>query len=369
MVFAAGLGARMRPLRTAAEAADRGRRPRPDRSLPRSVRRERRRAKAIVNVHWLPTRSRRIWRRGRTPKSSFPTNASAARPGRRDQEGAARIGQRAVLYLQHRRVLDRGAALQPRASRRCFRSRRHGRSRCWSPRSAGAVGVDWPGDFTMTRDGRLERRASRAMSRPSSIPASASSSRNFSRTWRRTSSGSRRSSSRAAARGRLFGVRLDGLWLHVGRPGDDRGSGAGGRPFDAVARHFLKSRNRPTSSRFCKSWPIHWPRGETFRAMKLPSELGPIHFVGIGGIGMSGIAEVLINLGHSVQGSDASDNANVKRLREHGARVFVGHDAGQSRRGRGRRRVDRDQARQSGACRRRARGAFRSSAARRCSPN
>ncbi len=61
--------------------------------------------------------------------------------------------------------------------------------------------------------------------------------------------------------------------------------------------------------------------------MKLPKEIGPIHFVGIGGIGMSGIAEVLINLGHTVQGSDASDNANVKRLRERGAKVFVGHDA------------------------------------------
>src|SRR5271167_2243705 len=63
--------------------------------------------------------------------------------------------------------------------------------------------------------------------------------------------------------------------------------------------------------------------------MKLPSELGPIHFVGIGGIGMSGIAEVLLNLGYKVQGSDASDNANVKRLRERGASVFVGHDAAQ----------------------------------------
>ena len=52
--------------------------------------------------------------------------------------------------------------------------------------------------------------------------------------------------------------------------------------------------------------------------MKLPSELGPIHFVGIGGIGMSGIAEVLLNLGYTVQGSDASENANVKRLREQG---------------------------------------------------
>src|SRR6187551_3558040 len=62
--------------------------------------------------------------------------------------------------------------------------------------------------------------------------------------------------------------------------------------------------------------------------MKLPTGLGPIHFVGIGGIGMSGIAEVLINLGYTVQGSDASDSGNVKRLRDKGARVAVGHAAG-----------------------------------------
>jgi UDP-N-acetylmuramate--alanine ligase len=61
--------------------------------------------------------------------------------------------------------------------------------------------------------------------------------------------------------------------------------------------------------------------------MKLPSELGPIHFVGIGGIGMSGIAEVLVNLGYVVQGSDAADNANVKRLRDKGVLVHVGHAA------------------------------------------
>ena len=61
--------------------------------------------------------------------------------------------------------------------------------------------------------------------------------------------------------------------------------------------------------------------------MKLPPELGAIHFVGIGGIGMSGIAEVLHNLGHTVQGSDASDGANVKRLREKGIACFVGHKA------------------------------------------
>jgi UDP-N-acetylmuramate--alanine ligase len=59
--------------------------------------------------------------------------------------------------------------------------------------------------------------------------------------------------------------------------------------------------------------------------MKMPRDIGPVHFVGIGGIGMSGIAEVLINLGYTVSGSDAADNANVKRLREQGAKVAIGH--------------------------------------------
>ncbi len=61
--------------------------------------------------------------------------------------------------------------------------------------------------------------------------------------------------------------------------------------------------------------------------MRLPREIGPIHFVGIGGIGMSGIAEVLCNLGYTVQGSDASENANVIRLREKGVKVSIGHKA------------------------------------------
>ena len=61
--------------------------------------------------------------------------------------------------------------------------------------------------------------------------------------------------------------------------------------------------------------------------MNLPRELGPIHFIGIGGIGMSGIAEVLLNQGYAVQGSDAAENANVQRLRDRGARIFIGHCA------------------------------------------
>ncbi len=61
--------------------------------------------------------------------------------------------------------------------------------------------------------------------------------------------------------------------------------------------------------------------------MKLPRDIGPVHFVGIGGIGMSGIAEVLANLGYTVTGSDVADGANVKRLRDLGIKVSVGHKA------------------------------------------
>jgi UDP-N-acetylmuramate--alanine ligase len=61
--------------------------------------------------------------------------------------------------------------------------------------------------------------------------------------------------------------------------------------------------------------------------MRLPREIGPIHFVGIGGIGMSGIAEVLCNLGYTVQGSDVAEGANVARLRDKGIKVMVGHKA------------------------------------------
>ena len=83
--------------------------------------------------------------------------------------------------------------------------------------SAGAVGVDWPGDFTMTRDGRLERREDRHVApfvytgvgilKPelfADVPEEIFRLAPFFHA--------------AAAEGRLYGVRLDGLWLHVGRP-------------------------------------------------------------------------------------------------------------------------------------------------------
>lgn len=59
----------------------------------------------------------------------------------------------------------------------------------------------------------------------------------------------------------------------------------------------------------------------------MDSKIRQIHMVGIGGAGMSGIAEVLLNLGYDISGSDMSDSAVVKHLRSLGARIAVGHAA------------------------------------------
>ena len=62
-------------------------------------------------------------------------------------------------------------------------------------------------------------------------------------------------------------------------------------------------------------------------ATKLPTDVGPIHFVGIGGIGMSGIAEVLLNHGYRVQGSDLKSSKITDRLKSLGATIFEGQGA------------------------------------------
>ena len=63
------------------------------------------------------------------------------------------------------------------------------------------------------------------------------------------------------------------------------------------------------------------------RLRPVPFSLGPVHFVGIGGIGMSGIAEIMLKIGYQVQGSDAKASANTERLEKLGARIYIGHDA------------------------------------------
>src|SRR5690606_20758165 len=95
-----------------------------------------------------------------------------------------------------------------------------------------------------------------------------------------------------------------------------RRSGAPRRPGDRAARRQWRRRQGQRCQR---------TGGSGMR--QLPLSIGTIHFVGIGGIGMSGIAEILHNLGYSVQGSDHAESANVKRLRELGIPVMVGHRA------------------------------------------
>ena len=60
---------------------------------------------------------------------------------------------------------------------------------------------------------------------------------------------------------------------------------------------------------------------------RVPLDIGAIHFIGIGGIGMSGIAEIMHNLGYEVQGSDEAESANVKRLQAMGIKIAIGHKA------------------------------------------
>ena len=62
-------------------------------------------------------------------------------------------------------------------------------------------------------------------------------------------------------------------------------------------------------------------------SMPLPAELGAVHFVGIGGSGMSGIARLFLAAGHRVTGSDRSENHNTEDLRALGATVSIGHSA------------------------------------------
>ena len=59
----------------------------------------------------------------------------------------------------------------------------------------------------------------------------------------------------------------------------------------------------------------------------IPNDLGTVHFIGIGGSGMSGIARLVIGMGHKVTGSDVRESPNIGQLRELGAQIHIGHDA------------------------------------------
>ncbi len=65
--------------------------------------------------------------------------------------------------------------------------------------------------------------------------------------------------------------------------------------------------------------------------MQMPGDIGTVHIIGIGGIGMSAIAEILLAKGYRVQGSDQKESANVRRLRAKGIPVLIGHDGANSK--------------------------------------
>lgn len=83
-----------------------------------------------------------------------------------------------------------------------------------------------------------------------------------------------------------------------------------------------KPRSQPSVKPMQEQMPR--PLSRQFSGQLRP--MGPIHIVGIGGIGMSGIAEVMHGLGYPVRGSDIAENANVQRLRQRGIEVLIGHD-------------------------------------------
>jgi N-acetyl-alpha-D-muramate 1-phosphate uridylyltransferase len=217
MVFAAGLGTRMRPITDTL--------PKPlvkvagrtliDHCLDRFA--ENGVSRAVVNVHWLA-----------------------------DQIEAHLIGRDAPQILisdERARLLDQGGGIKralPRLGPEPFflcntdafwiegpRSNLKRLAEAFDPETmdaillvaagAGAVGVDWPGDFTMDRDGRLSGREPRRIApfvytgvgiiKPQLFEGVADDVFRLAPFFYR-----------AAEKGRLFGLRLDGLWLHVGRP-------------------------------------------------------------------------------------------------------------------------------------------------------
>ena len=297
-------------------------------------------------------------------------------------------------------VLCRPAARRARPSRRVRRQpgrAHHGRHRAARDRAARSASA-------VARSRSRSRRARRTSAGSSDIYARAEGGGGGRAVLHRSAGADRGRASRRRALGRLDRGRTGGdraagdpgAAAACARPGpvrQCRRAGNGGRGACACARTISRPSGLRPRSRALASAPeklvamaaaarsqgaidaaerladlvVADDREEP--AMKLPRDIGPIHFVGIGGIGMSGIAEVLINLGYTVQGSDASDSANVKRLRDKGAKISVGHSAADARRRRGGRGVDRDQARQSGAHRRRAPSACRWCAAPKCWPS
>ena len=236
MVFAAGLGhAHAADHRRDSQAADQGRRADADRSLPRPACRGRRRARRSSTCIGSPTRSRRISRPRVAPKIVI----SDERATLLDQGGGIKkalpligdapffICNTDAFWIEGPRSNSPGwprpsipramdalllvAASGGRGRRRLAGRFHHGPRR--------------PTDAARAAPCRAVRLCRRRHRQAATVRKESP----------RTSSASRRSSSAPPSKGRLYGVRLDGFWLHVGRPRVDRRGGAGDRPVAAAS--------------------------------------------------------------------------------------------------------------------------------------
>ena len=218
MVLAAGLGTRMRPLTD--------RRPKPlvevggkalidhvlDRLADAGVER------AVVNVHYLAEQiERHLAARTKPQIVISDERGDAARHRRRRGQGAAGTRRRAVLPSQFRHALDRRREAQSRAARRRLRSRqRWTRCCCWRP-TTGSIGYAGRGDFAMAPDGRLRARGEREVA-PFVYAGAAILSPALFADAPQGEFPLTDLFDRAAEAGRLYGLRLEGLWMHVGTP-------------------------------------------------------------------------------------------------------------------------------------------------------
>jgi MurNAc alpha-1-phosphate uridylyltransferase len=217
MVFAAGLGRRMRPItdttpKPLVEVAGRAL---IDHCLDRFA--ENGVARAVVNVHWLADRIEAHLARRKTPRIVI----SDERGQLLDQGGAVKralplIGAAPFFLCNTDAFWIEGPRSNLRRLAEAFDAQTMD-AILMVAASAGAVGVDWPGDFTMDREGRLTAREPRRVApfvytgvgiiKPQLFDGVAEDVFRLAPFFYR-----------AAEKGRLYGLRLDGLWLHVGRP-------------------------------------------------------------------------------------------------------------------------------------------------------
>ncbi len=217
MVFAAGLGRRMRPItdttpKPLVEVAGRAL---IDHCLDRFA--DNGVARAVVNVHWLADRIEAHLARRKTPRIVI----SDERGQLLDQGGAVKralplIGAAPFFLCNTDAFWIEGPRSNLRRLAEAFDAQTMD-AILMVAASAGAVGVDWPGDFTMDREGRLTAREPRHVApfvytgvgiiKPQLFDGVADDVFRLAPFF-----------FRAAEQGRLYGLRLDGLWLHVGRP-------------------------------------------------------------------------------------------------------------------------------------------------------